>query len=359
MLWPFISRRLAPGGRNGKLSIFIFHRVLPVADPLLPFEPSAKQFDWMVRFIARTFNVLPLSEAARRLQVGTLPPAAATITFDDGYADNLLIAWPILKRHGVPATFFITTAFLEGGRMWNDDVIEAFRLAQAAELDLDAFRLGRHRLGDAAERVHGYETVLGRLKYFEHRRRSEIAREIAARCAVPMASELMMTHRQLRTLHSEGAEIGGHTRTHPILENLDDAAAQEEIVAGKRELEELLREAVQVFAYPNGVPDRDCSARHGEMVRQAGFAAAVTTRQACATGASDIFQLPRFTPWDRTPLRFALRSLAPLARTTSERPVPVNPANDISPGHGLPPPVPTEPDLPPGPAPTGRWRRDS
>jgi peptidoglycan/xylan/chitin deacetylase (PgdA/CDA1 family) len=315
LLWPFISRRLAPAGRDGKLSIFIFHRVLPAADPLLPFEPSAEQFDWMVRFIARTFNVLPLDEATHRLQDGTLPPAAAAITFDDGYADNLLVAWPILKHHGVPATFFIATAFLEGGRMWNDDVIEAFRLAQVEELDLDAFGLGRHRLSDAVERVRGYEAVLGRLKYFEHRHRSETAREIATRCAVPAASELMMTHRQLRTLRSEGAEIGGHTRTHPILENLDDATAQQEIISGKQELEELLAEPVRVFAYPNGVPDRDCSARHGEMAHQAGFTAAVTTRQACATGTSDIFQLPRFTPWDRTPLRFALRSMMTIARS--------------------------------------------
>lgn len=315
MFWSLISHRLAPGGRNGKLSIFIFHRVLPVADPLLPFEPSAKQFAWMTRFIARAFNVLPLGEAARRLQEGSLPPAAACITFDDGYADNLLVAWPILKRYGVPATFFIATAFLEGGRMWNDDVIEAFRFAKGEELDLDACGLGRHQISDAAARVRGYEAVLGKLKYFEHFERSAIAQQIAARCAVPTANELMMTHRQLRTLASEGAEIGGHTRTHPILEKLDDTAAQEEITVGKQELEELLGKPVQVFAYPNGVPGRDCSTRHGEMAHQAGFTAAVTTRQACATGAADPFQLPRFTPWDRTPLRFALRSLTTLAKT--------------------------------------------
>lgn len=314
MFWPLISHRLAPGGRNGKLSIFIFHRVLPEADPLLPFEPSADDFDWMVRFISRAFTVLPLSEAASRLKSGTLPPAAATITFDDGYADNLLVAWPILKRYQVPATFFIATAFLEGGRMWNDDVIEAFRLTTNDELDLSEFDLGIHQLNGAASRVKGYEAVLGKLKYFEHKLRSEIAAEIASRCGVPKIAELMMTHRQLRQLHDEGAEIGGHTRTHPILERLDDSAALQEIESGKQELEALLGTAVRVFAYPNGVPGRDCSARHAEMARQAGFEAAVSTRQACATPASDIFQLPRFTPWDRTPLKFAMRSMINLSR---------------------------------------------
>ena len=257
MFWPLISRRLAPGGINGKLSIFIFHRVLPEADPLLPFEPSAEEFDWMVSFISRTFNVLPLGEAASMLKAGTLPPAAATITFDDGYADNLLVAWPILKRYEVPATFFIATSFLEGGRMWNDDVIEAFRLSRKDELDLREFDLGIHRLTDTASRVNGYEAVLGKLKYFEHRLRSETAREIARRCEVPAVAELMMTHRQLRLLHDEGAEIGGHTRTHPILERLDDTAALQEIESGKQELEALwVRPCMSLpiqTAYPAGI----------------------------------------------------------------------------------------------------------
>lgn len=312
MLWPLISRRLAPGGGNCKLSIFIFHRVLPEADPLLPFEPSAEEFDWMVRFISRTFTVLPLGEAARRLKSGTLPPAAAAITFDDGYADNLLVAWPILERHGVTATFFIATSFLEGGRMWNDDVIEAFRHSQADELDLSDFDLGIHRISDDSSRVKCYEAVLGKLKYFEHRRRTKTAREIARRAFVPETSDLMMTHHQLRLLHESGAEIGGHTSTHPILERLDDATAFKEIESGKLELEALLKIPMRVFAYPNGVPGRDFSEKHADMVRQAGFESAVSTQQSCATSNSDLFQLPRFTPWDRKPLRFKIRSMANL-----------------------------------------------
>ena len=56
----------------------------------------------MARFISRAFNVLSLSDAARRLKDGTLPAAAAVITFDDGYADNLEVAWPILERYEHP-----------------------------------------------------------------------------------------------------------------------------------------------------------------------------------------------------------------------------------------------------------------
>lgn len=281
---------------------------------MLPFEPSAEEFDWMVRFISRTFTVLPLGEAASRLKAGTLPPAAAAITFDDGYADNLLVAWPILKRYGVPATFFIATSFLEGGRMWNDDVIEAFRHIKNGALDLEEFDLGTHKIEDITSRVGSYEAVLRKLKYFKHSQRTEIAAEIARRCNTPRTPHLMMTHQQLRCLHEEGAEIGGHTHSHPILELLNDNDALREIESGKQEVESIIGEQIRVFAYPNGAPNIDYSARHGEMAQRVGFEAAVTTAPAYATLTSDVYQLARFTPWDRTELRFKLRTILHLSR---------------------------------------------
>jgi peptidoglycan/xylan/chitin deacetylase (PgdA/CDA1 family) len=304
-----LFRALSPAGASARLSIFIFHRVLPATDPLLPFEPSAEQFDWMARVVSRNFKVLPLGEAVRRLKAGTLPPAAAAITFDDGYADNFEVAWPILADHGIPATFFIATAFLDGGRMWNDEVIEAFRKVPEGELNLRQFDLGTHELRDTASRIRGYEAVLGKLKYFEHHRRAEVARTIGRQAAVPERSELMMSRSQLRKLRAAGAEIGAHTHTHPILEGLKDEHAFAEIEAGKLELESILGETVAVFAYPNGVPGRDCSARHGKMVEKLGFAGAVSTEPRFANAQADPFHLPRFTPWDRTPQRFAARCL--------------------------------------------------
>lgn len=311
-MFPFIFRSLSPGGSAGHLSIFIFHRVLAVADPLLPFEPSAEQFEWMARFFAKTFNVLPLSEAAQRLRDGTLPPAAATITFDDGYADNLEVAWPILERYGLAATFFIATAFLDGGRMWNDQVIEMVRRAPQGDLDLSEFDLGVHHLSDVDTRINCYGKILGKLKYFEHERRAVVSEEIATRGGVPRQSDLMMTRDQLRTLRGLGAEIGAHTRTHPILELLDDTCARREIEAGKMELESILGEPVSVFAYPNGVPGRDCTARHARIVEQLGFSSSVTTEPRFASPHSDLYQLPRFTPWDRSPAMFAARCLKQL-----------------------------------------------
>jgi peptidoglycan/xylan/chitin deacetylase (PgdA/CDA1 family) len=109
-------------------------------------------------------------------------------------------------------------------------------------------------------------------------------------------------------------QIGAHTVSHPILECSKDLQARWEISHSKRVLETCLRQPVELFAYPNGRPNQDYSARHVAMVREAGFLAAVSTASGVASPAADLLQLPRFTPWDRSRLRFGLRMLGNLRK---------------------------------------------
>ncbi len=308
-----IFNRLSPGGSRGKLQVFIFHRVLAKLDPLLPGEPDAKQFDWMVRLIGRNFNVLPFGRAVSLLKSGSLPKAAACITFDDGYKDNFSVALPILQRHGLTATFFIATSFLDGGRMWNDDIIEAIRLFPDEAFDLKEFGLDQYDLTTPTNQISAIGTILGKLKYLPHGQREATAREIAQRAGVDDRSGLMMGADEVRATRAAGMELGGHTHSHPILKSLTDDDAYSEITRGKIELETILSEPVNVFAYPNGNPQLDLSSRHAEMLCQAGFVAAATTQQAIATVNTDPFMMPRFTPWDRTPTRFGIRCAFALA----------------------------------------------
>ena len=287
--------------------VFIFHRVVSMHDALRPAEPDAAQFDWMMRFVSRNFRVLPFGVAVEQLLHGDLPAAAACVTFDDGYRDNYDTALPILLRHGVVGTFFIATGFLDGGRMWNDDIIEAVRLSAGGSIDWSRYGLGCHDLSSTQAMRDCLDLVLGRLKYFPHRQRAQTAREIACCAGVDDKSELMMSADDVRAIRAAGMEIGGHTHTHPILSTLGDEEAFAEIVRGKDELESILSERVGVFAYPNGNPTLDLAARHVEMLKNAGFGAAATTENGVGTASCDPFLIPRFTPWDRTPARFATR----------------------------------------------------
>jgi len=301
------------------LSILVYHRVVAEPDPLAPDEVCAKEFDRQLAALGRWFTVLPLRQAAARLRGGTLPVRAACVTFDDGYADNVTVALPILRRRGLPATFFLATSFIDGGRMWNDTVIETVRGARGGILDARCTGLGTLSIPTIELRRQAIEKLLAALKYLPPEQRQKRVEELAAQAVCPLPSDLMMTTGQARQLSASGMEIGAHTMTHPILAQLGPERAECEIRDGKRRLEAITGSPVTMFAYPNGKPGRDYRREHVTMVRDLGFEAAVSTAWGVARTASDLYQLPRFTPWDRTPGKFVLRLFQNTFRTRPER----------------------------------------
>lgn len=313
-------RLLSPGGKRG-LSIFIYHRVLPAHDELFPDELDSACFDRQLTIIKSLFNVIPLIDAVRHLRDGTLPPRTACITFDDGYADNAEVALPILLRHGVPATFFVASGFLNGGRMWNDSVIEMVRRSPAGTLDASALGLGVHSVSTVGQRRAAIGDLIRQLKYLDMDVRLARVNQLAALLRLPLRDDLMMTSEQVRTLHRAGMDIGGHTVNHPILAAAPAPLARYEIAEGKRMLEELIGSPVRLFAYPNGKPGADYRAEHTAFVRELGFEGAVSTAWGASRDDSDLFQLPRFSPWDRTHARFALRMARNMMLRSSFAPV--------------------------------------
>jgi peptidoglycan/xylan/chitin deacetylase (PgdA/CDA1 family) len=292
-----------------RLSILIYHRVLPRHDPMRPDEPTIAEFEWQMRILRSNFNPLPLVDAVERLRTGTLPARAICVTFDDGYADNELHALPVLRKYAIPATVFVSTGFLNGGRMWNDSVIEALRNFQGEKLDLRGLDLGLFNVESSAQRVAAVDSIIRKIKHLDPDARASLVHAIEQR-VTGLPHDLMLTDAQVRALASNGVAIGAHTVNHPILSSISKQSARSEIQGSKLCLEELLQQQVDVFAYPNGKPDLDYRVEHRDMVEELGFKIAVSTHWGVSTRQSDTFQLPRFTPWDRQQLKFAIRLLA-------------------------------------------------
>lgn len=297
----------APGGARGRLSIAIFHRVFAQPDPLFPDDPDRTAFDAICHWLSSWFQVLPLGRAIAQLQAGTLPERALCITFDDGYADNHDVALPVLKAHGLSATFFIATGFLDGGRMWNDTVVEAVRRSRLERLDLSGLGLPgepTYRLDTPSARREAIDQLLPSVKYLAPAERLAMVDRIAERAQVDLPADLMMTSAQVRAMADAGMTIGAHTVSHPILARVDEATARREMQQSKAVLQDLLGRPVDLFAYPNGRPGSDYTPRDARLAAEAGFAAAVTTAAGAAAAGDDAFQLPRFTPWARTRTKF-------------------------------------------------------
>jgi len=307
-----LFRRLSPAGRHARLSILIFHRVVPTKDPLFPDIPDGAQFDQILSWLKSWFNVLPLDEATQRLAAGRLPERAAAITFDDGYVDNFTVALPLLRERGLCATFFIATGFLDGGRMFNDTVIEAIRRCPHPSLDLRTLGLGVHPLATSRDRRAAIDRVINGIKYSPATERLAISERVAMLAGVEPPSDLMMSSTQVKELHHAGMQVGAHTVSHPILTRLTQDDARQEIVESRRRLESLLGEHVGLFAYPNGKHGDDYGDEHAALVRELGFDAACSTESGAANIDSNLMRLPRFTPWDRSRTRFGVRLAANL-----------------------------------------------
>jgi peptidoglycan/xylan/chitin deacetylase (PgdA/CDA1 family) len=294
--------------RQSRLVVLTYHRILPTHDPLLADEPDARQFEEQVAALAASFRILTLGEAVHAMRKNSLPPRTICLTFDDGYENNASIAAPILRKFGVSGTFFIATGYMDKGAMWNDIVIEALRRTKSSTIDLNYAGGGIVELGQSVEsKKLAIQKTLETLKYLPQHARGEAASRLLANAGGEQGFAPMMSTKQVADLQATGMEIGAHTVTHPILTKIDTAQARNEIHASRERLIEVTRAPITSFAYPNGRPVRDFAREHVDLVRAAGFDAAVTTARGCGRAGDDYLQLPRVAPWERTANRFALR----------------------------------------------------
>jgi len=297
-------RRLLP--LRSKLIILTYHRVRPNNDPFLLGNMEVDTFEKQVSLIKRLYTPLSLSEASEKLRQGKLPDGAVCITFDDGYADNYELALPILQKWDVKATFFVATGFLDGGRMWNDTVIESVRNTLKKDLDLREIGLSLYPVASVQEKLQAITLILNELKYLPIQERYQNSELVAQYAGQGLDNNLMMTTEQVSLMCGAGMEIGAHTVTHPILSNLTSKEAENEIIESRKLLQNITSSEVSSFAYPNGKLGIDYHEEHAELVEQAGFICAVSTTWGCANSGSDMYQLPRIGTWDMSDNRFNL-----------------------------------------------------
>ncbi len=202
-------------GKRRKLFILIYHRVLDEPDEMRPWEVDKDRFTWQMELIAKYFNVLTFTEAIEKMDKGELPPRAMCITFDDGYADNYTNALPILLKNKLSAIFFIASGYLDGGRMWNDSVIESIRAMQANTLDLTAIGLGKYDISSLQKKASVALEIIQKIRHLKPNIRSQYTDYIVSLENNKLPDNLMLSTQQLIKLHESGMEIGGQ-RLHTL-----------------------------------------------------------------------------------------------------------------------------------------------
>ena len=289
--------------------ILIYHRVNNDRDQFLGASP-VDVFEQQMEFLAKHFPVVSLDELASGDWKNREEKFCVAVTFDDGYRDNYLHAFPILKRLTIPATIFLISGCIQDGKLpWYDQVALGFKLTARKSLDWEQPGAPSGAMESPEARIRKMQSTLEWLWGLRTEERLQRLPELFA--ALRVAAELtlpnfMMNWTEIREMSKSGISFGAHTVNHPVLSHCKNEDVEREILESKKTIERNLKLPVNHFAYPFG--------RYGDFnedakrtLRVANFKTAVTTIPGYHHAGDDLLELKRFTPWGQDVGLFAMQ----------------------------------------------------
>jgi peptidoglycan/xylan/chitin deacetylase (PgdA/CDA1 family) len=281
---------------TGGVAVLGYHRICDDDHDPLGLATGTDCFDTHVRFLADYCEPMRLQDAATAVRRGRPPPRSVAVTFDDGYIDTLEHALPVLERHGVPATVFVTSGN-PGAEFWWDELarmVAAPRpLPPAVDLELPGGRLAWTRPDHAGRGRHALlQSLAAALEPLTGPQRDVAMNElrrVLGRVDGPGRHRSLPVDALRALAASRLVDIGAHTVTHPALAGLPAEEQSREVTQSRAELEEIIGREVRCFSYPHG----SHSAHTRRMVQDAGFQLACCSTPGLLTRTADPLAIPR------------------------------------------------------------------
>ena len=295
----WLRSRFRPGGL-----VLLYHRIADVdGEKTDPFSlcVSRRNFAHHLEILHRWANVVSLEEMWRAAREGKLEPRSVALSFDDGYADNLYNARPLLEEGESPATVFVVAGCLDATFWWDrliDAVMRPARLPDRVHLEIgDRTHEWAPDSGDTRQRkglLRQLFRLVRDLPENERERALDAAASWGGDSTPSDPGRLPLTKEELKDLASGGSvEVGAHGMTHHPLSTLSKEEQQKEIANGKSALEEIVQRPVNSFSYPFGLA-RDYTDESVALVAGCGFDRACTNICDVVRPTSDPYQLPRY-----------------------------------------------------------------
>ena len=258
-------------GNKPLLLIFRYHRVFSSIEKIKYMGMPMDAFEQQMIFIKDNFKVVPMTEGIRVIREGDAKGMYAAINFDDGYMDNYLHAFPVLKKYSMPATIFLTADFI--GRthaFWWDEVFSAVSSGyNAGEEAADIVNKGL-----AAKKEEEIKSFIEGLK----------KKSPGAGPAEPSA---MLGWDEIKNMAKHNISFGSHARTHRNLCLLDDDEIEDELAGSKKMIEDNAGLKVKEFSYPFGRFNK----RVKSLVIEAGYECARTSMKGFNDRGTDRYSL--------------------------------------------------------------------
>jgi peptidoglycan/xylan/chitin deacetylase (PgdA/CDA1 family)/glycosyltransferase involved in cell wall biosynthesis len=279
-----------------KILVLLYHGVshLPSTSSLNDLHVPVEQFRRQMHWLRRKFTPISLSEMIAALEGrAPWPQRAVLVSLDDGYRNNLEIAWPILRESGFQPILFAPTAYIGNERVaWTEDLERRIRATRALGVRLDATWLW---LRTFEERRAAFREICLALKRISRGARECTLKDLqdqlraADGASLPAVNELRLTWEELGAFQREGVDVGSHTICHGLLPLLAPDEIRNEVEGSKRELESRLKTSILAFAYPNG----DWNDEVRQEIQSAGYSCAFSAQPGMNGPLTDRFLLHR------------------------------------------------------------------
>lgn len=281
--------------------IMAYHRIVKNPVSLFP-DISIQAFETQIRHLSKNYNIVPVSTIAKGIENGTSLKGLVGITFDDGFKDNYLNAYPILKKYNVPATIFLISSCIESGETpWFMNFRKAFLDADTGNYNIC---LGTQSfvfsLQSIIDRKNASDKIMAFLQACKNEERLAYLQKIYKVFGIDPKTQfsmLMLDWKEIKEMSENGITFGAHTHTHPILSSLELEQARNEILKSKRIIEKNLGMPVNEFAYPVG-RDMHFPKELFLFLKEHNFTYAVTTNKEKITYRSNPYALSRSYPWE-------------------------------------------------------------
>ena len=284
-----IVARRALGKRH--LFILLYHKVRPQAQPLFGTAVTPGNFERQMRFLKRRYEIIDLQALSYSESYPQSSKDLILITFDDGYRDNFLYAFPILNKFNIHATIFLATDFIGTNRLlWHDKLawimynaqfpIKRNVLLQSRLLEKMIHGIESFFLSTSENQVKILRSLAAGLKLLPAEECNNVLNKLANVCNIerwPNETERpMLSWEEVREMSEQGISFGSHTRSHPLLSALPAHLIREEISQSKIAIEQCTGKPVTAFAYPYGKKE-DYSESVLKILREEGFLHAFNT----------------------------------------------------------------------------------
>ena len=287
---------------HNKLRILTYHRIINLTDDFIQhrgvISATPENFERQIKFLVKNYNLISFDHLKQAVDAKIkLPQRSLIITFDDGYKDNYTNAFPLLQKYGAPATFFLTTGFLDGSNVpWWDGLARALQKTTIPKVNLGI--LGKYNLNSPKDKLLTISMVNGKLKNMNDTERIQKIEWIKSKLGINTKENdrysQFMSWDNIMEMDKEGMQFGAHTVTHCNLTKQSILEAKREIIESKKRIEEKLNKDIIAFCYPYGHKkflNQDIIA----LLRKSSFFCAVSTELGINTlnGKLNLYTLKR------------------------------------------------------------------